>query len=209
MGNTRLFEPWTFQRPLPEPFAQVVASRGKKDTTESDCLSIHNRMTKGKRATLHGATLRALIAVADIINGKPGALGFQKEQDKIKWYCGEYVKVGGAVPEIRVMVYDPESGKIKGTVQTGKTLSAFHQFGENGGDGKEVLMLLAYASTVTGSLFDQEFAAAFQLFCQKAKAGFPNPEDAVNQAFLCCDNLYRRVENREALGMDDVNCCHM
>ena len=204
MGNTRLFEPWTFQRPLPEPFAEVAVRRGKKDTTEDQCLSVHNRMTRGKRATLHGATLRALIAVADIINGKPGALGFQKEQEKIRWYCDEYVKEGGTVPEIRVMVYDSERGRIIGTVQTGKTLSAFQQFGENGGDGKEILMLLAYASIVKGPLFDQEFAAAFLIFCQKAQAGFPDPEDAGNQAFLCCDNLYRRIENWEALGIHGI-----
>ena len=48
----KIFENWTFTRVLPEPFAGVAANRGKKDTTEASCLSVHNHMSRMKRATL-------------------------------------------------------------------------------------------------------------------------------------------------------------
>ena len=77
MGRTKIFENWTFQRPLPEPFGTETAKRGKKDSTDLSSISIHNHMTRGKRATLHGATLRALIAAADLIAGNDnGAFGY-------------------------------------------------------------------------------------------------------------------------------------
>ena len=44
----KIFENWTFTRVLPEPFAGVAANRGKKDTTEASCLSVHNHMSRMK-----------------------------------------------------------------------------------------------------------------------------------------------------------------
>ena len=49
----KIFENWTFTRILPEPFAGVAAKRGKKDTTEAACLSVHNHMSRMKRCLLY------------------------------------------------------------------------------------------------------------------------------------------------------------
>ena len=84
MGNIKLFETWTFNRSIPEPFASEVAKAGKKTSVEPESLSRHNHMTRGKRATLHAPTLRALIAVAEIIDGDAtGAFGMQRENNTV------------------------------------------------------------------------------------------------------------------------------
>ena len=84
----KIFENWTFTRILPEPFAGVAANRGKKDTTEASCLSVHNHMSRMKRATMHASTLKALLAVSAIIRGdQEGAFGVQTVSGTVKWYC--------------------------------------------------------------------------------------------------------------------------
>lgn len=201
----KIFENWTFMRPLPAPFADEIAKRGKKDTSEEACLSVHNHMTRGKRATLHAPTLRALLALSDIINGtQPGAMGFKMSGSNVEWYCGEYVKTTGAVTEIRLVVYDPQTGGCRGIVRSGTVLSAFPQLSDRGGTGKEILMLLAFASIVNGPLHDSEFYSAFSTLCDEKQKGFLNPALATELAFLCCDNLYRRIANGDALGADGI-----
>ncbi len=37
----------------------------------------------------------------------------------------------------------------------------------------------------------------------KNEKGFPNPEKVMTQAFLLCDNLYRRIENSDSLGLTE------
>lgn len=201
MGNTKLFETWTFNRPIPEPFAGEVAKAGKKISVEPESLSRHNHMTRGKRATLHAPTLRALITVAEIIDGAAtGAFGLQSENNTVKWYCMEYVRPGGTVRETRILIYDPVSGRCKGMMKTGTRLSSLPVIGDKGGSGKEILMLLSFASLQKGMLYDAEFFAAFERFSEERKKGFPNPGEAMTQAFLLCDNLYRRIENSDSLG---------
>lgn len=205
MGNTKLFETWTFNRPLPEPFADEVAKTGKKTSVEPGSLSIHNHMTRGKRATLHAPTLRALIAVSEIIDGTAtGAFGLQRENNTVKWYCMEYVRTGGTIKDTRILVYDPINGRCKGMMQTGTVLSSLPVISDKGGSGKEILMLLSYASLQKGLLFDAEFSAAFERFSEEQKKGFPNPGEAMIQAFLLCDNLYRRIENCDSLGIAGI-----
>lgn len=201
MGKTRMFEMWTFTRPLPEPFASEAVRRGKKTSTEEECLSVHNQMVRAKCSTLHATTLRAILALCDLVNGDiEGAVGVQEDEVEIKWYCLEYENSTGPAPEYRVLVYEPVKGSIKGCTMTGSAYSVLPQIGERKSTGKEILILLAYASTRSGSLFDGEFAAAFQKFNEEKKKGFPDMELATNLALLCCDNMYRRLENRDALG---------
>lgn len=206
MANTKLFETWTFNRPLPEPFAGEVTNSGKKTSTEPECISRHNHMARGKRSTLHAPTIRALILVSEIIEGTvAGAFGLQRENNMVKWYCMEYVRTGGTTGETRILLYDPINGKCKGMMKKGTVLSSMPVIGgNNGGSGKEILMLLAYASLEHGMLHDEEFCTAFERFREEQKKGFPNPGEAMTQAFLLCDNLYRRIENSDSLGVDGI-----
>lgn len=206
MANTKLFETWTFNRPLPEPFAAEAIRNGKKTSTESECISRHNHMTRGMRATLHAPTLRALFLVSEIMEGTvTGAFGIQRENDLVKWYCMEYVRAGGIAGETRVLLFNPINGKCKGMMKNGTVCSSLPVIGgSNGSSGKEILMLLAFASLENGMLHDGEFCTAFEHFSEERKKGFPNPGEAMTQAFLLCDNLYRRIENRDSLGVDGI-----
>lgn len=197
----KIFENWTFNRGLPEPFADVASDRGKKDTTDPVALSIHNHMTKAKRATLHAPTLKALLSVAAIIGGEMGAFGIQTESGTIKRYCMEYVKPSGAGTEIRIGVYEPQTGKWSGIVKNGTALAPYPQISERGISGKEIIMMSIFASmTEESPLYDQELSDAFTQLNSEIKNGFSNPEKATDLAFLCCDNLYRRISNCTALG---------
>ncbi|MFR2488200.1 MAG: hypothetical protein ACLTAC_33560 [Hungatella sp.] len=205
MGHTKFFETWTFNRPLPEPFASEVAKAGKKTSMEPGSISKHNHMSRGKRATLHAPTLRALIAVSEIIDGAvTGAFGLQSENGRVKWYCMEYARTVGTIRETRIILYDPIDGRCKGMMKNGTVLSSLPVISDKGGSGKEILMLFAYASLKQGMLHDVEFAAAFERFSEERKKGFPNPEKVMTQAFLLCDNLYRRIENSDSLGVDGI-----
>lgn len=202
----KIFEDWSFKRGMPEPFAGVVAARGKKDSTEAGCISVHNRMQRTKRATLHASTLRSLLAVSAIIRGEvKGAFGVQTEAGTVKQYCMEYVKPAGAGVEVRIGTYEPERGKWKGIVKNGPALTAYPQIGERGASGKEILMMFVFASlTDTGPLYDSEFSNTFMKLNEEIEKGFPNLERATDLACLCCDNLYRRLVNRDALGTDGI-----
>lgn len=205
MGNTKLFETWTFNRPFPEPFAGEVVKAGKKTSVEPECISKHNHMTRGKRATLHAPTLRALIAVSEIMDGAvTGAFGLQNDNNTVKRYCMEYVRPGGTIRDTRILIYDPVNGRCKGMMKTGEVLSSMPVISDKGGSGKEILMLLSYASLQKGLLYDAEFSTAFERFSEEQKKGFPDPAKAMTQAFLLCDNLYRRIENSDSLGTDGI-----
>lgn len=95
-------------------------------------------MSRGKRATLHAPTLRALIAVSEIIDGAvTGAFGLRSENNTVKWYCMEYVRPGGSIRETRILIYDPINGRCKGMMKTGTVLSSLPVIGDKGGAEKK------------------------------------------------------------------------
>ena len=201
MGKTKILENWTFTRSMPAPFDTEVLRRGKKDSTEESCLSVHNRMTRGRRATLNSVTLRGMLLAADIINGKSkGAMGVETENGQICRYYMETVDSSGAADEIRIFIYDPKKGNWRAAVKKGEALSPYPRIGESGASGKEMFLLLAYGSMVQGPIHDQEFEDSFRTFVREKDKGFPDMDLAMECAFLCCDNLYRRLENRDSLG---------
>lgn len=56
-------------------------------------------------------------------------------------------------------------------------------------------MLIYVSLEKKEALYNLEFAQNFILFMQQMKEGWKNAKLALKAAFLCCDNLYRRVEN--------------
>lgn len=57
MAEIKLFDTWTFQEEMPEPFSQFLKKEGlRKTTTMVEWLSQYNQ---GRQATLHPPTLRA------------------------------------------------------------------------------------------------------------------------------------------------------
>lgn len=151
-----------------------MAKAGKKTSMEPGSISKHNHMSRGKRATLHAPTLRALIAVSEIIDGAvTGAFGLQSENGRVKWYCMEYARTVGTIRETRIILYDPINGRCKGMMKNGTILSSLPVISDKGGSGKEILMLFAYASLKQGMLHDTEFAATFERFSEERKKDFP------------------------------------
>ena len=173
MGKTKILENWTFTRSMPAPFDTEVLRRGKKDSTEESCLSVHNKMTRGRRATLNSVTLRGMLLAADIINGESkGALGVEIEEGKICRYYMETVTPSGVTQEIRIFIYDPKKGNWRAAVKKGEALSPYPRIGENGASGKEMFLLLAYGSMVQGPIHDQEFEDSFRTFVREKDKGF-------------------------------------
>ena len=193
MAEIKLFDTWTFQEEMPEPFSQFLKKEGlRKTTTMVEWLSQYNQ---GRQATLHPPTLRAMLNIAGIYLKKTeGALGFQKgNYDLLNFYCMEYVKGN----QRHALVYNPISAKIRGICKTEKqTYKALDFVERNVSDGEEVLAMLIYVSLEKKeALYNLEFAQNFILFMQQMKEGWKNAKLALKAAFLCCDNLYRRVEN--------------
>ena len=193
MAEIKLFDTWTFQEEMPEPFGQFLQKEGlRKTTTIVEWLSQYNQ---GRQATLHPPTLRAMLSIAGIyLKQTEGALGFQKgNYDLLNFYCMEYAK-----KERRyALIYNPVSAKIRGICKTEKqTYKALDFVERNVNDGEEILAMLIYVSLEKKeALYNLEFAQNFILFMQQMKDGWRNEKLALKAAFLCCDNLYRRVEN--------------
>ena len=193
MAEIKLFDTWTFQEEMPEPFSRFLQKEGlRKTTTMVEWLSQYNQ---GRQATLHPPTLRAMLNIAGIyLKQTEGALGFQKgNYDLLNFYCMEYVKGKRRY----ALVYNPISAKIRGVCKTEKqTYKALDFVERNVSDGEEVLAMLIYVSLEKKeALYNLEFAQNFILFMQQMKEGWKNAKLALKAAFLCCDNLYRRVEN--------------
>lgn len=89
MANTRLFDSWQIQKELPAPFDMALANRPRYSTKEEDC-SIHNRITRGKKATLFPVVLRALLNLIREGDGEHLAAGMQVQKGQTAFYCMEY-----------------------------------------------------------------------------------------------------------------------
>ena len=198
MAEIKLFDTWTFQEQMPEPFSQFLQKEGlRKTTTMVEWLSqipfhsipFHSIPFPCSR------TLRAMLNIAGIyLKQTEGALGFQKgNYDLLNFYCMEYVKGNRR----HALVYNPISAKIRGVCKTEKqTYKALDFVERNVSDGEEVLAMLIYVSLEKKeALYNLEFAQNFIIFMQQMKEGWKNGKLALKAAFLCCDNLYRRVEN--------------
>ncbi|WP_178279363.1 hypothetical protein [Clostridium sp. M62/1] len=200
MGRIKLFENWAFNRNLPEPFAQEIGKRGKKYTTEFECLSRHNHMFKGKRATLHAATLQGIMHAVNILTGKEnGAFGVQIQNGDVKQCYLEHERAKNGVSETHLLVYEPASGAWNGMVASGSTLTHYPQIGERGASGSELFTMLLFASITPEIRYDSECEDGFSQFRQQMEQGYPDMEKAMCAAFILCDNFYRRIENAETL----------
>lgn len=78
MAEIKLFDTWTFQEEMPEPFSQFLKKEGlRKTTTMVEWLSQYNQ---GRQATLHPPTLRAMLNIAGIyLKKQKEPLDFKKE----------------------------------------------------------------------------------------------------------------------------------
>ncbi|MDR1548982.1 MAG: AAA family ATPase [Hungatella sp.] len=206
MAYTKLFESWTFSLPLPEPFAQELANRGMSRTSsEEKYISKHNDIYTGRQSTLHGPVLRSMLRVAKLLDtDSDGALGVQKnETGGLEFYCGEFKKKGN--DDRTVVVYNARTGKFK-VCESGNGIHRHMPALRSGeSDGRPLLGILEYASlNMDGPVFNQEFFENFTTFRDQVKNNWYDMDMALQAAFVCCDNIYRRVEKAGALGTDGI-----
>lgn len=206
MASSKLFESWTFSLPIPEPFLQTLIDKGwNKASSEEEYTSIYNLMQQGKLSTLHGPVLRAVITLVKLMETDlDGALGMQKnDTGEIQFYCGEFKKRNEE--ERIVVVYNFKNGKFK-VCESGNGIHRHIPALRSGqSDGKYLLCMLEYASlNMEGPLFNQEFYDNFTILREQYKNNWTDMDRALKAAFVCCDNLYRRVENAGALGTDGL-----
>ena len=63
-------------------------------------------------------------------------------------------------------------------------------------DGKYVLLMASFLSIAAqGQLFDEEFEKSFSLYCTRRGQA---DSEFLDAAYLCCDNLYRRMLERKS-----------
>lgn len=212
MANTRLFDSWQIQKELPAPFDMALANRPRYSTKEEDC-SIHNRITRGKKATLFPVVLRALLNLIREGDGKHLAAGMQVQKGQTAFYCMEYhCKAANGEYDCAV-VYNPKNGRIKERILCGsdglenpsEDMHAAHtsppfQITDSECTGEELIALLSYASIEKGGpLYDGEFSQHYKKLKDNHDSGWKDPEGMLHSAYICCDNLFCRVENGSSL----------
>ena len=191
-----LYETWTFQEELPDLFQKLIHDLGrtKTSTKVSDC-SQYNSL-RAKSATLHAPTLRAILWLSGVFAGAEteGALGRQfGEGNTTNYYCME-CKNG----ESRyALIYNWRNGKFKGCVQKADAVSVLPSIQEEQNIAERYIALLAFASTCYGTeLYDMEFTQHFEKIMQILDMNEEiDEEEFLSSAYICCDNLYRRVES--------------
>lgn len=208
----KLFENWTFSLKPPEPFDDWAEKYldGKLYSSDVGHVSVHNITTKGKRATLHRPTIRAIEALCqvmqDVSGTDYGAVGVQKSEDgELTYYLCEFLYDRQGVLERTALSYHVKDKKLRGCFDSlrGRVAVPALKNGEN--DGRSILFLLAFASIVPDSpLFNDEFSEKFQDFREKKKAGYVDEEETLALALVLCDNLYRRINDADTLAQDGI-----
>lgn len=194
-----LFETWTLQQELPEPFASLVRENGGKRTSVNagDCSAYNTG--KAKSATLHPATLRAIFWLLDLMECRTsGAAGYQTGNDGVNFYCMEYEKPDGRY----AFIYNGKNGKIKGLRRQKNDEGPLPRVSEKESNGDEYLAFFAYMS-INGdaSLMDLEFASKFYDIRDHLEGmNALTDRELLSCAFICCDNLYRRIEFGSMIG---------
>lgn len=193
-----LFERWTTEEDLPEPFLGIVKDKKvQRYTTLTECCSIHNPVVRGKSAVLHPATLRALLFLAKLDEEGESypnvAVGMQVGGDgQVNYYCLELDQKEGRT----AVLYNDKNGVFMGGRRKGNIFETLLPVCKGKSTGEEYLVLLAYASLQKmSSLFDREFYENFKLLKESVFAAKPEVERLLKAAFICCDNLYRRIES--------------
>ena len=189
-----LFDKWTSEEKLPEPFQTILSNRGAQrySTKPEDC-SVYNSVVRGRSASLYPPTLRALEFLLEILDGGDvgAAVGMQQDDSgETNYYCIEYEKEEGRC----AAVYNHYNGTFKGMCLQDGVLSV--QPGKNS-SGEEFIALMAYASCAMFSpLNDEEFSDNFGVLQEQIYSEEKDEEQMLHAAFICCDNLYRRIESR-------------
>ena len=184
MAKTPLFAAWTWKIPLPEPFDKL------SNTNSTSVYSIYCTMA-AKKATLHSPILSAVLAYMDTTitpsSVSESAIGTQG--DKI---IAEYKSRTG---ETHAVVFNKKNGKFNaGRYDSINSTPRVYSIKAGGQLGTALFFAL-----LPEALIDDEFRKNYDKLGKCKCAGYPNMDEVADAAFILCDNLYRRIENADAL----------
>ena len=188
----KLFDTWTWNRILPEPFNSPTIS--PRSTTFQ---SVHNFSTK-KEATLHAGILSALQQMFELYNDptaeEKGAIGCQGEFQKI-------VEYPSRTGELQVVVFNTNTGKyIAGRFDDASAMPKPYVLKETQQSGTALFFAL-----INVAMDDEEFKDHYNQLCNMHHHGYPDLEQAAQHAYILCDNLYRRIAYADKFGDNGIN----
>jgi len=190
----KLFDSWTWNRMLPEPFNNPIIS-----PKSSVHYSMYNTASK-REATLHAGVLSALQQMFELCNDPlaedKGAVGNQGAN----LHVVEYPSRTG---ELQVVVFNRNTGKfLAGRFDDITQMPKPYVLKETQQSGTALFFAL-----IQVALEEEEFKESFNMLCNMHGAGYPDLEEAAKHAYILCDNLYRRVvyaSKHASIGLDIV-----
>lgn len=188
MGKCKLFDFWTWKRVLPKPFDAI-------DTKYPDARSKYSPPSAS--STLHAASLSAILAYMaldhedDMASGVPvkGAIGTQADN----FVIAEYPSRTGMT---HVVVFNNTTGKFTAAKMADAESSPKNYILKDSGDSGSAL----FFALMPAALQDEEFSDEYAKLWDQCKAGYSDMDEAARHAAICCDNLYRRIENAAGCG---------
>lgn len=195
MPKCPLYERWTWNRPMPDPFDDPSVPTVRTD--------VHSQYSGTiTKSTMHAASLAAILAymcldhAAELPAGQEakGALGSQGNN----YYLAEYPSRTG---KTHLVVFNRTNGKFSAVSMKDAGDSpnpyALRDNAESGAALFFALMPLAVS--------DEEFAQAYEKLWGCIRDGLPDLDAAARYAALCCDNLYRRLTAPSACGSAGIS----
>ena len=196
MARTKLFDSFTFKLPLPAPFDDTQYAGAK-----SFGMSRYNTVSIQK-ATLHGPTLRALLAYAKLVHetdagGNVNGLGAVGHQGTT-YRLAEYV----SADKTDMVAFNQNTGKFYvACVKNNAPGLDPYVLGPGSGMGTGTSLIFCLIPYL---LEDSEFQTCFNEFLTQMDVGWTDMDLALKTALTLCDNVYRRIENAKALGSDGI-----
>lgn len=187
MANSKIFDTWTWNRKLPEPFDDVSVN-----IRSNTHLSKYNTEAT-KTASLHAATLSAILQRMELhlapAAENNGAVGTQGDT----LYTVEYPSRTG---ELHTVAFNRRTGKfIAGCYDDITQPPKPYILKENEQSGTALFFAL-----LDIALEDEEFLWNYNMLLEQKRIGFPNLNTAAEYAYVLCDNLYRRIKKADMLG---------
>lgn len=191
MGKIKLFENWTWNRKLPEPFNNTDIEQRSKIHFSKYCT------TSVKTATLHSSTLTAILTMMDLslnaLSDSKGAMGMQGDYLDIVEYPSKQ-------DELQAVVFNKKTGKfIAGCYDDINQMPKPYSLKDGEKSGTALIFAL-----IKTAMEDEEFSTEYEALLDEKKIGFPDLEKAAKSAYILCDNLYRRIENAKDLGENGI-----
>lgn len=188
MGKCKLFDFWTWKRTLPKPFDDI-------DTKYTDVRSKYSPSSAS--STLHTPTLCGILAYmaldqSDDPAGKEppkGAIGTQADN----FVIAEYPSHTGMT---HVAVFNNMTGKFTAAKMADAESAPQNYVLKESGDSGSAL----FFALMPTALKDEEFSEEYAKLWEQYRAGYPDMDRAARYAAVCCDNLYRRIENPAGCG---------